>query len=142
MAAAGDPMIELLAQMATLAASNATRQGQVASMQLGAQATQPTTYARTPAFRGQTDLLNFGKKADLSVYVEGKIPVLEGDERFAVKTETLRQFLKKLYKRVTDQGWNDANNMQQIALFNITHNGASVQIDITKAYGHIEVTEL
>ena len=71
-------MIELLAHLATLAASNATLQGQVASMQPGAQATQPTTYARTPAFRGQIDLLNFGKKADISVYVEGKRPVLEG----------------------------------------------------------------
>ena len=142
MAAAGNPMIELLAQLATLAASNATLQGQVASMQPGAQATQPTTYTRTPDFRGQTDLLNFGKKADLSVYVEGKSPVLEGDERFVVKTETLRQFQKKLCKKVTDQGWNDANNTQQIALFNITHNRVSVQINITKAYGCIEVTEL
>ena len=95
MAAAVDPMIELLAQLETLAASNATLQGQVASMQPGAQATHPTTYARTPAFRVQTDLLNFGKKADLSVYIEGKSPVLEGDESFDVKTETLRQFLKK-----------------------------------------------
>ena len=86
-------------------------------MQPGAQATQPTSYARTPAFRGQTDLLDFGKKADLSNYVEGKSPVLEGDECFDVKTETLRQFLKKLYKKVTDQGWNVASNAQQIALF-------------------------
>ena len=85
MAAVVDPMIELLAQLATLEASNATLQGQVASMQPGAQATQPITYSRTPAFRGQTDLLNFGEKADLSVYVEGKSPVLEGDERFDVR---------------------------------------------------------
>ena len=104
MAAAGDPMIQLLAQLATLAESNATLQGLVALMQPGARATQPTTYASTPAFRGQTDLLNFSKKADLSVYEEGKSPVLEGDERFDVKTEMLRQFLKKLYKKVTNQG--------------------------------------
>ena len=142
MAAARDPMIELLAQLATLAASNANLQGQVALMQPRAQATQPTTYARTPTFRGQTDLLNFRKKADLSFYVEGKSPVLEGDERFDIKTETLRQFLDKLYKKATNQGWNDANNTQQIALLNITHKGASVQINITKAYGCIEVTEL
>ena len=70
MAAAGDPMIELLAQLATLATSNATLQGQVASMQPGAQATQPTIYDRTPAFRGQTELLNFGKKANLSISME------------------------------------------------------------------------
>ena len=94
MAAIGDQMIELLAQLATLEASNATLQGQVALMQPEAQAMQPTTYARTPAFRGQTELMNFGKKANLSVYVEGKSPVLEGGERFGVKTETLRQFLK------------------------------------------------
>ena len=99
MAAAGDPMIELLAQLATLAASNATLQGQAALMQPRAQATQPTTFARTPAFRGQTDLLNFGKKADLSVYVEGRSPVLEGDERFDVKTEMLRQFQRNCARR-------------------------------------------
>ena len=96
MAAAGDPMIELLAQLANLAASNATLQGQVASMQTGALATQPRIYARTPAFRGQTDLLNFGKKADLCIYVEGKSPVLDGDEHFNIKTEMLMPFLKKL----------------------------------------------
>ena len=111
-------------------------------MQPGAQATQPTTYVRTPTFRGQTDLLNFGKKADLSVYLEGKSPVLEGDECFDVKTDTFRQFLKKLYKKVTSQGWNNASNTQKIALFSITHNIASFQIDITKEYGHIEVMEL
>ena len=94
MAAAGDPMIELLAKLAALAASNATLQGQVALMQPEAQAMQPTTYARTPAFRGQTELMNFGKKANLSVYVEGKRPVLKGDERFDVKTETLGPFLQ------------------------------------------------
>ena len=135
-------MIELLAQLATLAASNATLQGQVALMQPRAQATQPTTYARTPAFRGQTELLNFGENANLSVYVEGKSPVLEGDERFDVKTETLGPFLKKLHKKVTNQGWNNAGNTQQIALFDITQNSALVKIDITKAYGRINVTEL
>ena len=47
-----------------------------------------------------------------------------------------------MHKKVTDQGWNDAGNVQQIALFNITQAGASVMIDITKAYGRIDVTEL
>ena len=123
MAAAGDPMVELLAQFAALAASNTTLQGQVALMQLGPLVAQPTSYARTPPFRGKTDLLNFGKKSDLSVYVEGKTPVLEGDERFDVKTETLRLFLNTLHKKVTDQGWNNAGNPQQIALFDTTQNG-------------------
>ena len=54
----------------------------------------------------------------------------------------LGPFLKKLHKKVTDQGWNDAGNAQQIALYNITQAGASVTIDITKAYGRIDVTEL
>ena len=91
---------------------------------------------------GQTDLLDFGKKADLSIYAEGKIPVFEGDERFDVNTETLVPFLKRLHKKATDQGWNNANNPQQIALFNIMHNGALTTIDITKSYGRIEATEL
>ena len=90
---------------------------------------------------GQTDLLDFRKKADLSVYTEGKSPVFKGDKRFDVKTETLGPFLKRLHKMATDQGWNDANNQQQIALFNITHNGA-LTIDTTKFYGRIVVTNL
>ena len=104
MAAAGDPMVELLTQLTALAALNATLQGQVASLQPGAQVRSPTSYARTPAFMGQTDLLNFRKKADLSVYAKGKSPVFEGDKRFDVKTETLGPFLKRLHKKATDQG--------------------------------------
>ena len=56
--------------------------------------------------------------------------------------ETLGPFLKRLHKKVTDQGWNNANNTQQIALFDITHNGASIKIDITLAYGHINLKAL
>ena len=134
MAAAGDPMVELLTQLTALAASNAALQGQVASLQSGAQAPAPKSFARTPAFMGQTDLLDFRKKADLSVYSEGKSPVFKGDERFNVKTETRGPFLKRLHKKATDKGWNDANNPQQIALFDVTHNGALIKIDITKSY--------
>ena len=72
MAAAGDPMVELLFQMATLAASNVAIQGQVATLQSGAQAAASTSFARTPAFMGQTDLLDFRKKADLSVYAKAR----------------------------------------------------------------------
>ncbi len=54
--------------------------------------------------------------------------------------ESLGPFLKRLHK--TDQGWNDANNSQQIVLFNITHNGTVITIDITKSYGRIDLTEL
>ena len=72
MAAARDPMVELMAQLVALSASNAALQGQVALLQPGAQAPAPTSFARIPAFMGQTDLLGFRKKADLSVYAEGK----------------------------------------------------------------------
>ena len=104
MADAVDPMIELLSQLATLAATNATLQGQVTNLQPGAQAPAPTNFARTPAFMRQTDLLDFRKKADLSIYAEGKITVFERDKQFNLKTETLGPFLKMLHKKVTDQG--------------------------------------
>ena len=95
MAAAADPMIELVSQLAALAAANATLQSQVTNLQPGAQAPAPTSFARTPAFTGQTDLLDFRKKADLSIYAEGKSPVFEGDERLNVKTDTPGPFLKR-----------------------------------------------
>ena len=90
----------------------------------------------------QTDLLNFKKKADLSIYAEGNSPVSEGDKRFDVKTETLGPFLKRLHKKATDQGWNNPANTQQITLFNITHNGTIIVINLTKSYKCIDLTEL
>ena len=54
-----------------------------------------TTFTRTPAFMGQTDLIEFKNKTNLSIYAEGKSPVFEGDEQFDVKTETLGPFLKR-----------------------------------------------
>ena len=129
-AAGGDPIAALVAQVAALTAANA--------------ALQPTAavYARTPALMGQSDLLDFRKKADMNVYTEGKSPILEGDKQFDVKTETLGPFLKKLHMKATNKGWNDPNNTQQIAMFNITHNGAVIAIDITKSYGRIDLTKL
>jgi hypothetical protein len=47
-----------------------------------------------------------------------------------------------LHKKATDQGWNDPRNSQQILLFNIMHNGAATQIDITKSYGRIDLPQL
>ncbi len=91
---------------------------------------------------GQLDLLDFRKKADLSVYAEYKSPVFEGDEQFNIKLEILGPFLKRLHKKATDQGWNNPSNTQQIALFDITHNGAVITINITKSYGRIDLTEL
>ena len=43
--------------------------------------------------------------------------------------------------KATDKGWNNPSNTQQIAMFNITHNGAVIAINITKSYGHIDLTE-
>ena len=138
-------MADVMAQLAALTATNVALQGQVSSLQpVVASAPAPATFARTPAFMGQTDLLDFKKQADLSIYAEGKCPVFEGDERFEVKTETLGPFLKRLHKKATDQGWNNPTNSQEIFLFNITHNGAAMAIDITKtkSYGRIDLTEL
>ena len=73
-------MVDLLAQMAALAAANAALQGQVANLQPGITTPTPAIYARTPALMGQSDLLDFRKKADLNVYTEGKSPILEGDK--------------------------------------------------------------
>ena len=80
MAAATDPMVDVLAQLAVLTVANAAVQGQVSNLQPGGPAPTSTTFARTPAFMGQTDLLDFNKKANLSIYAEGKIPVFEGDK--------------------------------------------------------------
>ena len=91
---------------------------------------------------GQMDLLAFSKKADLSIYAEGKSPVFEGDKQFDVKTETLQPFLKRFHKKATEQGWKDASNSQQIVLFNITHNGTLIAIDITRSYRHIDLAKL
>ena len=79
---------------------------------------------------------------DLGVYNEGKTPVLEGDNCFDLKPESLGQFLRMLDRKETDQGWNNASSAQQIGLFNITHNGAPTTINITKEYSHIEMAAL
>ena len=65
MAAAGDPMAGLVAQVAAL----------TAALQPGVTATTAATYARTPALMGQSNLLEFRKKVDPSVYAEGKNPI-------------------------------------------------------------------
>ena len=101
-----------------------------------------TSYARTPSFIGQYNLLDFGKEVDLGVYKEGKTPVLEEDNCSDLKPETLGQFLRMLDRKATDQGWNNASSTQQIGLFNITHNGAPNTINITKEYGRIEMAAL
>ena len=112
-------MVELMTQLMALSAFNAALQGKAALLQPGAQAPAPSIFARTPAFIGQMDLLDFRKKEYLSVYAAGKSPVFEGDERFDVKTERLGPFLKRLHKKATNQGWKNVNNLQQIALFDV-----------------------
>ena len=101
-----------------------------------------TSFSRTLAFRGQCNLLDFGKKVDLGVYEEGNTPVLEGDDCFDLKPERLGPFLRMLDKKATDQVWNDASNAQQIGLLNITHNGALTTISITKEYSRIKINAL
>ena len=96
-------MIELTNQLETLTEMNAILQGQVNARAAVAPA---TSFARTPAFRGQYDLLDFSKKVDLSVYKEGKTPVLEVDNCFDLKPEKLGPFLRMLAKKATDQGCN------------------------------------
>ncbi len=60
-AAGGDPVAALVAQVAQVA--------QVAALTAANAALQPTAavYARTPALMGQSDLLDFRKKADMNV---------------------------------------------------------------------------
>jgi hypothetical protein len=87
-------------------------------------------------------VLDFISKADLDVYNEGRTPVLEGDNCFDLKPETLGQFLKMLDKKATDQGWNDASSTQQIGIFNITHDGDPTMISITKDHQYIETSVL
>ena len=62
-------MIELTTQMAALIEINVTLQGQVNAR---ASVTTATSFARTPSFRGQYDLLDFSKRVDLSVYKKEK----------------------------------------------------------------------
>jgi len=135
-------MVDITAQVAALTAANAALQGQVANLQPGGTVPTSAAFARTPAFMGQSDLLDFRKKTYVSVYAESKGPVFEEDKQFNVKKETLGPFLKRLHMKTTHQGWNNPSNTQQIALFDITHNGAVIAIDITKSDGRIDLTEL
>ena len=73
-------MVDLLAQIAALAAANAALQCQVAC-------------------KGQTHVLDFKSKLALDVYHECRTPVPEGDNRFDLKPETLGQFLNCLTGR-------------------------------------------
>jgi hypothetical protein len=91
---------------------------------------------------GQTHVLDFNRKVDLDVYYEGRTPVLEGDNCFDLKPETLGQFLRMLDRKATYQGWNNASSAQQIGLFNITHNGDPTTISITKEHNYIEMAAM
>ena len=74
MAAGESPsmIIDLFAQLTTLAAATATLQSQVAGMYLKTPAAPTTSFARTPALRGKTDLLDFGKTTDRNVYEDAQ----------------------------------------------------------------------
>ena len=138
MAAAGVPMLDLLAQVTALTAANAALQCQVAGL------TSPTyaSYARTPALAGKTDLLDYGKNNDRNIYENGRSPVLSRENCFDATAERLMPFINALNMRATDMGWNDATNPQQITLFDIPHHGATVQINLVTSYGCISMADL
>jgi hypothetical protein len=95
-----DATLDAISKLITqLTISNAILQGQDNARAAVAPA---TSYARTPALSGQYDLLDFRKGVDVGVYNEGKIPVLERDNRFDLKPETLGQFLSKLELKATN----------------------------------------
>jgi hypothetical protein len=125
--------------MTQLTISNAILQGQVNAR---AEVAPATSHARTPEFSGQYDSLDFGKTFDRYIYYEGRAPVIEGDNCFDLKPETLGDFLRMLDKKATDQGWNYTSSAQQIGIFNITHNGDPTTISITKEHGRIEMAAL
>jgi hypothetical protein len=104
MAAVGAPMVDLLAQMAALTAANAALQGQVANLQPGITAPTSAIYARTPALRGKTYLLDFRKTEDWNIYEDGKSPVLSGDNRFDATAKQLMPFINALNVKATDMG--------------------------------------
>ncbi len=100
--------------------------------------------SRAPC-EGQTHVLDFKRKVDLDVYHEGRTPVLEGDNRFDLKPETLGQFLKLLDRKATDQGWNNASSTQKIGLFNVAQDNSfysRITISITKEHNYVEMTSL
>ena len=81
--------------------------------------------------------MDFERKVDLDVYYEGRTPVLEGDNRFDLKPETLGQFLKLLDRKATDQGWNNASSTQKIEIFNVAQDHffySRITISITKEH--------
>ncbi len=90
-------------------------------------------------------MLDCKRKVDLDVYHEGRTPVLEGDNCFDLKPETLGKFLKLLDRKATDQGWNDASSTQRIGHFNIAQDNSfysRITISITKVHNYVEMTAL
>ena len=135
-------IIDLFAQLATLAAATATLQDQVTGMHPRNPAAPTTSFARTPALRGKTDLLDFGKTTDRNVYKDSRSPVLSRDDCFDATAKQLMPFINALNKRATDMGWNEATNPQQITIFDIPHQGATVQINRVTSYGCISMADL
>ncbi len=106
---------------------------------------QDWTKSSSAPCEGQTNVLDCKRKVDLVIYLEGRTPILEGDNRFDLKPETLGQFLKLLDRKATDQGWNDASSTQQIGLFNVAQDDSfysRITISITKEHYYIEMTAL
>ena len=135
-------MFDLLAQMAALKAANAALQGQVANLQPGITAPTFAIYARTPALRGKTDLLDFRKTKDRNIYENSRSPVLSRDNCFDAMAKKLMPFINALNRRATDMSWNDPTNPKQITLFYIPHHRATAQINLVTSYGCISLTDI
>jgi hypothetical protein len=103
---------------------------------------QSAVYARTPALKNPTSLLNFDKKADFSIYTQGKSPMFEGDKCFEARSKQLMPFIEALAKRALDMGWSDVGNAQPIARVNIVVGGVNTPINVITNYGCITMTEL
>ena len=142
MAAAPDPMVDVMNQLATLTAANAALQGQVTNLQPVVPAPAPITCARTPALRDKTNLLDYGNTEDRNIYEDGRSSVLSRDKLFDATAEQLMPFINALNRRATEMGWNDSTNPQQITLVDIPHHGATAQINLVTSYGCISLTDL
>ena len=101
----------------------------------------PTAFASCPGQHKSDGILNFGKKADLSIYNGGCKLLYDGEQRFDGTTKDLTMFLTLLDKRSSELAWGAASNPQQIVLYNITLPGgtATTQINVIKQYAMISI---
>jgi hypothetical protein len=125
-----------------MAVATATLQSRVTGMHPRTPATPTLSFARTPALRDKTNLLDYGNTEDRNIYEDGRSSVLSRDKFLDATAEQLMPFINALNMRATDMGWNDTTNPQQITPFDIPHHGATVQINLVTSYGCISLTDL